>query len=318
MEVWYFNMSFFSHYIMDLFKRKSIEEKLPETSIFDFYNVLYPWDTHFFHVNDIKIAYTKSGEDTPLLFLHGQGASISEYSFVLKDFADDFKVFAMDFPGFGKSDKPDPAYSVQFYRDLLVSFLDSIGLEKVWLVGHSFGGLIALLFADCHLDKILGMTLAAPGGFYDYSTSAEMFFRNAFSLKAIIETPTDKAIKNYRKISFHHITSEVEEFLSIRRKLLDHKTCEFIQYAKTMIHNLDIVFGEKFVGQQLKFPFPVQLIWGEKDQMLPVSALENAKKSIPDAHVDLIRECGHFPMLEYPDHFVSIVKSYISERLSCE
>lgn len=306
-------MAGFIKNILNLLKPKGMPE-LPENSEFEFKDVPYPYPVKYLSYEGSNVAYVEAGEGFPILFLHGQGASLTSFTHVMSSFAEDYHVHAIDFPGFGISDKPEFLYKREFYEEFLKFVTESLGYKRYWIVGHSLGGLIGLTFAEKYPEMVAGLTLVDSGGFYDYSSAAEMMFRGAFSLKTILNTPTDLAEANYRAMTIHHNSPEVDEFMKIRSKLFKFKTKEYIEYAKTMIANLDILFSIRYHDKVLNFDFPVHLIWGEQDKMVPVSAFENAKKSIPGAHSDLIKECGHFPILERPEEFNSIAKSFIGEH----
>nr|MBC8479088.1 alpha/beta hydrolase [FCB group bacterium] len=133
--------------VLSSFKSKSVED-LPQVSAYSFGDVLYPYETHYFDIDELHIAYVEKGEGMPILFLHGQGSSINVFTPVLAGFHDHYRVLALDFPGFGKSGKKKICTNRREYNKLLSAFINEVGGESCWIVGHSLGGLISILVAE--------------------------------------------------------------------------------------------------------------------------------------------------------------------------
>jgi pimeloyl-ACP methyl ester carboxylesterase len=111
---------------------------------------------------DAVFAREGTEDRPPLVFLHGWGASHRFWKWQFGAFSGRFRCFAPDFPGFGLSDKPDRDYSVQALSRWVGSFLDALGLRKATLAGHSMGGMIALLFALDHPERVERLAVANP------------------------------------------------------------------------------------------------------------------------------------------------------------
>ncbi len=96
----------------------------------------------------VKLYYTEEGKGPPLLLIHGFGASTFTWRFVAPELAKSHRVIAVDLKGFGQSDKPfDGRYSVYDQAELLAQLIEDKDLRDLTLVGHSFGGGVALLLA---------------------------------------------------------------------------------------------------------------------------------------------------------------------------
>jgi len=104
----------------------------------------------------------------PLVVLPAANHSWQDYRLILERFAPERRVFALDWPGFGKSDKPAPsdfAYSVQLYAEILAGWMDSLGIARAVFVGNSVGAGAAIQYAAAHSQRVLGLFLVAPAGF---------------------------------------------------------------------------------------------------------------------------------------------------------
>jgi pimeloyl-ACP methyl ester carboxylesterase len=98
----------------------------------------------------------------PVVLLHGIGSSSRSWSRQLADLSNDFKVIAWDAPGYGTSSNPPPSAnpSLRTYVDSLLGILDSLGLGRVALLGHSMGGTIAQEFYRSYPERLRALILA--------------------------------------------------------------------------------------------------------------------------------------------------------------
>lgn len=106
---------------------------------------LFEFKENKVNIRGIDIFYKTAGEGKPLLILHGWGASSFSWLGVIERMAGrGFKLIVPDLPGFGKSGFPSNAWGIAGYADLIMSFMQDIGVSEYYLLGHSFGGGIAL------------------------------------------------------------------------------------------------------------------------------------------------------------------------------
>jgi pimeloyl-ACP methyl ester carboxylesterase len=104
----------------------------------------------------------------PLVVLPAANHPWQDYRLILERFATDRRVFALDWPGFGASDKPassDFAYSIQRYAEVLAGWMDSLGIARTVFVSNSVGAGAAIQYAAAHPQRTLGLLLVAPAGF---------------------------------------------------------------------------------------------------------------------------------------------------------
>ena len=100
----------------------------------------------------------------PLIFLHGWGGSSSSLKKPTENLINDFLVFAPDLPGFGKTSPPDHPWKVADYANYILKFAQSKNLKKFFLVGHSFGGRIAIKIAALYPQKVEKLVLCNSSG----------------------------------------------------------------------------------------------------------------------------------------------------------
>jgi pimeloyl-ACP methyl ester carboxylesterase len=104
----------------------------------------------------------------PLVVLPAANHPWQDYRLILERFAPERRVFALDWPGFGASDKPAPsafAYGVQSYAETLTDWMDGLGIARAVFAGNSVGAGAAIQYAAAHPQRALGLMLVAPAGF---------------------------------------------------------------------------------------------------------------------------------------------------------
>jgi pimeloyl-ACP methyl ester carboxylesterase len=104
----------------------------------------------------------------PLVVLPAANHPWQDYRPILERFAPERRVFALDWPGFGASDKPAPsafAYSIQSYAEILAGWMDSLGIARAVFAGNSVGAAAAIQYAAARPQRALGLALVAPAGF---------------------------------------------------------------------------------------------------------------------------------------------------------
>ena len=116
-------------------------------------------------IDGIRISERVAGEGTPVLMLHGWGA----HSGLVCPLAEKltplgYRVYVPDLPGFGESELPPVAWSVHDYVAFVVKYMKFQSLDKVFLLGHSFGGRLCLVLGSEHADSIFKMVLADASG----------------------------------------------------------------------------------------------------------------------------------------------------------
>ena len=97
-------------------------------------------------INDIKINYQQFGTGKDLVFLHGWGQNIEMMKPIGDHFSEKYRITILDFPGFGESEEPKEAWSIDDYVDVVKELMKKLGIKKPIVIGHSFGGRVAIKY----------------------------------------------------------------------------------------------------------------------------------------------------------------------------
>jgi len=243
-------------------------------------------------VNGGVVHYEAAGKGPPLVLLHGIGSNSRSWSRQLATLSTDFKVVAWDAPGYGRSsDPPSIAPSMRFYAESLRGLLETLDLRKIFLLGHSTGGVIAQEFHRLFPNFIRALVLADTR---NVRSSAGLEDR----LKSIrTMTPAQLAAQRAPKLLSRNATPdlirEVESIIAEVRM----PGYEFAALALAESDTRDVA---------QRADVPLLLIWGEQDEITPVW------KEIPErAQLKIIPGAGHLCYIEQPEEFNRVVRNFL-------
>ena len=122
----------------------------------------------YFCFNNLKIYYKvigkKNKKEIPILFLHGWGGNANSFKIFENYLKNKSKLIFLDFPPFGNSSKLDKVFDIQKYANVVLNLLNSLKINKVNIVAHSFGGRVALFLASKHSQRVNKMLLTGCAG----------------------------------------------------------------------------------------------------------------------------------------------------------
>jgi pimeloyl-ACP methyl ester carboxylesterase len=248
----------------------------------------------YIQVNNQNIYYQKVGKGKNLILLHGWKQDVSSFWGVVEQLKDQFTIWLVDLPGFGRSDAPKSAFSVSDYADTINEFIKQLKIDDPTLLGHSVGGRIGIKLAAKYPNTLNKLILEDSAGirpkrdlpkiiFYTTAKIFKYLVPNIFNLKEKLR------VKFYKSLESDYLTAgELKETFT---KVLNEDLTVDLPKVKTN----------------------TLLIWGEKDPTLEAS-LKNGRKMyqlIENSKLAIIENVGHFPHLENPERFIYYVKDFI-------
>jgi len=274
-------------------------------------------EDHYIKVGNLKTRYWALGDKgTPVILIHGLGASADIWRYNVDALAEQWRVYVPDLVGFGRSDIPGPPFSPFDYANFLDDFINTLSTDRVSLVGQSLGGGIALQYALQFPQKVNQLVLVGSAGLgkeviwtlklMSIPLIGELFFPPS---RRWIETFFKLAVRNQALVTkdlidlYYDIFSRAELqkfFLMILRQIVD------IRGARKEILN-------PIMTNLFKITRPVLVIWGEKDNVLPLKHGYLAKERLPHAKLRIMEGCGHIPFFERSEEFNRIVFEFLSE-----
>ncbi len=286
---------------------KTIDSNL-EGLAFDQMN--YPYEEKSFVFQGHNIAYIDSGSGSPLVFLHGQASDLLNFDPVFPLFLSSYRIIALDYPGFGKSDKPEIAFSEDFLVGLLDKLYEATSIESATLIGHSYGGYVAMVYGSARPERVTSMVLVSPAGIQEFNSFMSTAMRKSFTVEAIMKTSLEKAMQNYHNTSVNW-SPEMETYALRRVALLKGGSEAYRLYAHAMVQAMELMLDTTVRDRIGMLNKPTLLVWGQDDPLISVKFANDALKLIPGSKLETIERCGHFPMLEYPQEFQRIVVNFL-------
>lgn len=271
----------------------------------------------FVTIHGHRRAYVKVGHGPVLLLLHGLGCDHTTWSGVIDTLAGTHTVIAPDLLGHGRSAKPRADYSVGGYANGVRDLLTVLGIDKVSVVGHSFGGGVAMQFAYQFPERTERMLLVCSGGLGPEVTPAIRAITTPgfHQLMAVLTLPGIRHVgmAGMRTLARTPLraTRDLDEVADIfdsfrdphSRAAIRHVVRAVVDWRGQIISMADRAY--------LTDAMPMAVVWGAEDQVIPVRHAAHAAALAPSAQVEIIPDAGHFPHKDHPERFAQIVLDFV-------
>ena len=266
-------------------------------------------------VGNINTRFWTAGNKGPaVLLIHGLGGSAENWQPNIDALAEKYRVYVLDLPGFGRSDKPVVPYSVPYFAGFLPEFLALQGIERVTLVGNSMGGAIAVQVACSRPDMVDKLVLVDAAGF---GTKANIAFRLVsipFLGERLIRS-SRKATQNVLRTLFHDPSLVTEEMIDFALEIAGRPGYResFLTTVRSVLsfRGAKGTFVQSTLDSAHRLRCPTLVVWGRQDKLLPIQDAHIAASVIPNAKLELLDACGHCPQLEHPEAFNSTVLRFL-------
>ncbi len=239
-----------------------------------------------FTADNINLKYIILGKGAPLLFLHGGGLNALSYKKSIDLLSKKYQVIAPDIPCFGKSTVPRDLWDFEDFADFFSQFIDSLGVDEIVVVGHSFGGGVALALASKN-KKISKIILADTAGVAPNYSPLKLIFllvRKTFLGFLIYKNKTISLlmVRDFFRGIF-------KNFFAIKRiwKI-------FIKSIYKEYH---------FFG---KITQPTFIVWGNSDEIFPKENAQRINQLVKDSKIEYVSGNHDWPLL-MPDSFFSLI-----------
>lgn len=235
-----------------------------------------------------------TGEGSPLILMHGWGCNHSTVRSIAATAAQTHTVYNIDFPGFGNSEEPPEVWGVENYTRLVEELIRKEKLINPVLIGHSFGGRVAILLASRNaVDKVVLVDAAG--------------IKPKRSLKYYLKVYSFKAGKKFWQLMLGKEKAQ-EKIDRIRAK---RGSSDYADASPMMRAILSKVVNEDLTDKLYLIKCPTLLIWGENDTATPLSDAKLMNKLIPDAGLVSFPRSGHYSFLDNPGQFRAVLSSFL-------
>ncbi len=244
-------------------------------------------------VNDIKTRYQVFGEGDPLLILHGWGSNSDRWVVVAEKLAESkYKVIVPDLPGFGESSPLTSAWTAGNYMAWVENFIKEINLKEFYLLGHSFGGALAVKLSIKRPQDVKKLFLVSSAAVRKHTNKKKAYKFISKITKIFSFLP---GYKFFRKAVYRFII-----------KSSDYTQLE--GHLKNTFLNIISEDLSQFTGF---IKTSTVIIWGDKDKATPIQDAYILNKKIRGSKLIIIPGAGHILNKECPEVLVEKILSNI-------
>jgi pimeloyl-ACP methyl ester carboxylesterase len=275
-------------------------------------------------IHGYKRVFRIAGDGPPLLLIHGIGDSSSTWLSVMPALARSHLVIAPDLLGHGESDKPRADYSVAAYANGMRDLLGVLGVDRVSLVGHSLGGGVAMQFAYQFPEHTERLVLVGSGGVGRQVTPVlrAVSLPGAALMLSALKFPmarlqTAVVLKLLELLDTglgrdaHDLTRMVDALPDATARAAFIRTLRaVVDWRGQVVTMLDRCY--------LTSGMPTLLVWGTRDQVLPIHHGLTAQAAMPGSRLELFEGAGHFPFHADPQRFVDVLEDFLATTAPAE
>lgn len=243
-----------------------------------------------------ELSYIEQGEGEPLVILHGWGANIESIMPIVNTAPKKYKIYAYDAPGFGDSNEPNEVLSTYDYEKYLVEFLKLKNISKATFIGHSFGGKTLSIFAANHPEMVKKLILIDASGIIPKRTFSYYLKVYSFKLLRFI----------YTKLFFWNSNTEGIKKFYEKFGSDDYQNSDGIM-RKTFVKVVNESTREHF--KDIKAP--TLIVWGEKDEDVPLYMAKIFEKEIKDSGLVVLKNAGHYSYIDDYGTFSAVMSSFL-------
>lgn len=250
------------------------------------------------NVNGIQIAYTRKGTGKPLVLVHGYPLDHTIWDEVLPLLENEFDIITPDLRGFGQSEVVESQYKISDMAAEIAGLLDQLGIDKTVIAGHSMGGYISLAFARAYPERVLGLGLVASQALADPPERKQGRYDAAVEIMKTGVGPVAESM-SVKLTPDERVQTFVRNLIAVQRPVGLAGT------LKAMAERDDstaILSGLRF---------PVAIVHGEIDELIPVQRAQEIKADIPHAIFTELSGVGHMPMMENPQATATALKNLL-------
>lgn len=262
-------------------------------------------------VDGIQTNYHESGEGDPVILLHGSGPGVTawqNWQKILPRLGETHRVLALDVVGFGFSPLPEGEKpGIKLWTRHLAGFIDAMGLERVTLIGNSFGGALALGMMANHADKVRSLVLmGTPAGEFEQTrglADSRSFEPSMEAMGAMMRAfPYDPSIVTDEAVAARLRVAEIASGKETIRKLQPGDETE--SKGPRIVKGIPL--------QQLDaIDVPVLILHGREDRMIPLSVAVRMHEHLKRSEMHVYGQCGHWVQLEREGPFLEQVRAFL-------
>lgn len=245
-------------------------------------------------IHNLATEYQDEGSGLVMLFLHGWQANVNTFDALVPSFSKDFRVIRLNLPGFGGSEMSSSPWGVGEYANFVKAFIEKLGISVAVLVGHSFGGRIAIKGVSEGIILTKKLILISSAGLAKQHNLRSLLFTTVAKIgKAVLFLAPLRKEK-------------------LRRWLYERAGSDYLG-SGSLKETFLLVTREDLSQNAVKVSVPTLLIWGEDDTTTPLSDGKRLQSLIPGSQLKILEKGGHFVHQEKAGDVSALITTFVSQ-----
>jgi len=284
----------------------------------------YPFASHFFDRDGLRLHYLDEGHGDPVVMLHGNPTWSYYYRNLVAALRDRFRCIVPDHIGCGLSDKPQPPrydYSLRSRVDDLTALLDHLGVrENVSLVVHDWGGMIGMAWASRHVEAVKRLVILNTAAFHLPKTKQfpfRLWLGRSTRLGAWLIRSRNLFCRHAANVGVKRkpLPAEVREWYLKPYDSWDNRVAvlKFVQTIplKPTDPGYDTVSDVEATLPKFAST-PTLICWGMKDFVFDRHFLTEWERRMPHAEVRRFADCGHYILEDAADEVIPLIERFVT------
>lgn len=243
-------------------------------------------------INNLVTEYDDQGQGPLVLMLHGWGNDLHSFDRLSERLKSKYRVVRLDLPGFGGTQRP-ARWILDDYIDFVISFLQKMNLEPEVLLGHSFGGRIIIKGVGQNKLRPRKIVMISPAGVSLFKSRRKLLgFLSKIGSLVLFVPPFLFWRQKIKKLFYKLIRSDYDE-------------------SSPMKEIFGAVVGEDLTPFARAVSLPTLLVWGEFDQITPLSDGKLLHSLMTNSKLETIKEVGHFAHIEKSEEVVKLIEQFL-------
>jgi pimeloyl-ACP methyl ester carboxylesterase len=250
------------------------------------------------------------GSGRPVVFLHGFPGNGSDWEPVARRMAGDSRTVVVDLLGFGSSPRPERFEDLwtDAQAPALAAILDRLGIERTVLVGHDYGGPVALTFLDRYPERVTHLAVLSTNAFGDTPVDFPLALLRLPVLGPMLEPAF---FGRWPLAILGRVLSRTRGVRAARNDASEARTIRTV-FAR-VLRDLPGLYGP-IEASLSRIRVPTAVIWGDRDRFFPVDQGRRTAAAIPGARFVLLEGCGHLPQIERTEAVHAVLRELLGDE----
>ncbi|MDF1604163.1 alpha/beta fold hydrolase [Nocardioides sp. YIM 152315] len=275
------------------------------------------YDVQHVTIHGHRRAFVRTGTGPAVLLLHGLACDHTTWDAVVERLSRRHTVIAPDLLGGGQSDKPRADYSVGGYANGMRDLLTVLGIDRATVVGHSFGGGVAMQFAYQFPERTERLMIVASGGLGPevHPGIRAITIPGFHELMGVLTLPGLRhlGVAGLRALAAvggkqtRDFGEAARIFDSFKDPDARHATRHVVRAVVDWKGQIVTMADRAYLTEAM----PLAVVWGDDDRVIPVRHADSVSALAPGAWVEVIPDSGHFPHQDHPERFCQVLEEFV-------